>query len=198
VVSNRVTCKKFESNVDAYLDSMLTGADLARAEKHLRSCRSCEQTVTQLQEARVLLTTAVAERVAAVDLSGLWERVEAELEPALPARSPGWAGRLAARARTVWAGMDATWQLKPMRVGAWVAAAAAAALLISYAQPEPQGVQVALHGGSYSRPVRIDSLEVAAGHTVSTWVRPRTKTRVIWVAGGDDSGFSVSHAVQSR
>jgi hypothetical protein len=44
-----------------------------------------------------------------------------------------------------------------------------------------------------SRPVRIDAMEVGAGHTVSTWVKPRTKTRVIWVANTGYSISSVSH-----
>jgi hypothetical protein len=33
-----------------------------------------------------------------------------------------------------------------------------------------------------SRPVRIDAMEVGAGRTVSTWMRPKTRTRIIWVA----------------
>ena len=53
-----------------------------------------------------------------------------------------------------------------------------------------------------SKAVRIDAMEVGAGHSVSTWMRPRTGTRVIWVAdatgSGESSGFGVTSVSDDR
>ena len=49
------------------------------------------------------------------------------------------------------------------------------------------------------RPVRIDSMEVAEGRNVTTWMRPKTKTRVIWVGDSNAAeGFGVNNLSLER
>ena len=149
--------------------------------------------MTRYQEARALLSTAVAEQVAAVDVSGLWESIEKQLDP-LPEPVGFVAGSVAAVRR--WFGAESTWALS-WRVGAFAAAAAAVVLVVSLAMMRSSDrTQVA--AAAHMPAVRIDSMEVAAGHSVSTWVRPRRQTQVIWVSDGGGEGFGFSNASHRR
>ncbi len=198
--------------MDLYLDGVLPSGEADQARQHLSSCQACEALVTGYQQAASLLRAAVADRAAAVDVSGLWQDIEArlgaDLSPAA-ARS-GWRDRV----RQWW---DSRPVLAPgltsVRAGGWAAAMAAAVVVVSMSIP---GLQAPQKGGNplqladnaltsqplhalrtdRSKSVRIDSLEVAEGHTVTTWMRPRTNTRVIWIADNDD--FGVSDASFSR
>ena len=50
--------------------------------------------------------------------------------------------------------------------------------------------------GPRAKHVRFDNLDIAPGHNVSMWSRPRTRTQVIWVSSPDDEtdSFGVSPA----
>jgi hypothetical protein len=96
-----------------------------------------------------------------------------------------------------------------VRVGAMVAAAAVVVFVTSSTMTEqgptaelgtsPVTVASTRTPGGRTRPVRIDAMEVAEGHTVSTWMRPKTKTRVIWVAASSPAdGFSANPASMDR
>ena len=147
------------------------------------------------QQTRALLVTAVADRAAAVDVSGLWQSIAHRVEPVPASVTPLAAAR---QARWLHAARSAVRRITPLQAGTLAAMAAAAVLAfgIGTGGDTTSTAEVARGGLLQSRPVRIDSMEVAAGHTVSTWVKPRTKTRVIWVA--NNAGFAVSNASHNR
>lgn len=197
-----MTCADFDAKIDLYIDGQLPASEMQAVTTHTASCTGCKEIVSGYEQARALLRTAVADKVTAVDVSGLWRSIEASLDlPAQPAVEPAavadpssggsWLGNLLDEVRSFGAGF-----LSPVRAGAFAAAAAVAALLFVIATGERSTLQMAVPGSTELKPVRIDSMEVAAGHTVTTWVKPRTGTRVIWVGDGD--GFSVSSASHDR
>jgi anti-sigma factor RsiW len=127
-----MNCTDFDNHFDAYVDSMLDEAALASARAHLAGCKACEHRVTDFQQTRCLLSTAVAEVAAAVDVSGFWERVASELGDPVPAREvlrPSFAER----ARDWF--HDNIVPAFSLQGGALVTAGAAAAVVISLALP---------------------------------------------------------------
>ncbi len=222
-----MNCNEFQANLDRYVDGELSTADMRSAADHATACTSCDSLVTSSQQLNALLTTAVTDRVTAVDVSGLWKSIEAELDrdpglapmfqpaagntgnnrPAIGRRFGDWLGTLVG---------DGAWI--PARAGALAAAAAAVALMVSFQGGDREAPRVGPAPGATAsavsnlpssaasagfmtasaartrvRPVRIDSMEVAAGHNVTTWMRPKTKTRVIWVGDSNDAeGFGVN------
>jgi hypothetical protein len=146
----RMNCAKFETHFDAYVDAVLDDATMVAARGHLAVCPDCNQAVSRFQQTRCLLSTAVAEVAAAVDVSGMWERVEAELGPA-PRRGrleqgysgPGFGDRV-----REWVSENILPVFSPQG-GAFVGAGAAAAIVVSLmiSGPDPlaptAGTQVA-------------------------------------------------------
>ena len=216
-----MSCKDFQANLHRYVDGELSRTNMCSAAAHAATCSACESLVTSSQQLHVLLTTAVTDRVAAVDVSGLWEVVEAELdrgpgfgitEPVMPIKKPSIWRRFGERLGTL---VD-DGHFIPIRSGALVAAAAAVALMVSFSATETESPRVGpvLNAPSQlaslpqplvspvsirTRPVRIDSMEVAAGRNVTTWMRPKTKTRVIWVGESNEAdGFGVGTATLER
>jgi hypothetical protein len=202
-----VNCREFEAQIDFYLDGVLDLPAFRVAADHISVCPKCETMVTDAQQVSALLKTAVSDRIAAVDVSGLWDSIDRELGPA-PARSDrfedarapqgaGWLHAIHAGWRSLLdsasGSSGGTW-LPAGRgsVGALTAGAAAVALVVGSLVSGPEPVQVADSGGrSKTKSVRIESLEVPAGATVSTWKRPRSRTQFISVTSAD--GFGVSH-----
>ncbi len=190
-----MNCRDFETSLDLYLDGELDAHRRAMAAEHVGACPACDGKVIAHQKIRALLTTAVADRAAAVDVSGLWNEIETRLAEPTTGPLASLAGARIRRALT---------RARHTHWSAWTAVAAAAAvvfaLLLGAQRPAGNDEIARLHGGLVqSRPVRIDSMEVAAGHTVSTWVKPRTKTRVIWVASTSGSTpYGVANAGGSR
>jgi hypothetical protein len=219
-----VSCNDFQANLDLYVDGELSSTDMRSAAAHAAMCTSCDSLVTSNQQLHVLLTTAVTDRVTAVDVSGLWESIEVELDngpgvdfskPAvLPTKKPSfrhrfgeWLGTLAGDGFFI-----------PIRAGALAAAAVAVALIVALPATETEAPRVGPRsaatnsaiGSSTSvimaaaakvrvRPVSIDSMEVAEGRNVTTWMRPKTKTRVIWVGDSNAAeGFGVNNLSLER
>jgi len=183
-----VNCSEFQDKLDPYLDGELDDASTPLAAGHVHGCVACNTVVTEHQKARALLITAVADEAAAVDVSGLWHDIEARLE------SPRVRSLAAARARRAFRTGTGITRTRALGFAALTTAAAAAVVVLSlvtgggddgskstFANATPGRRTLA-----QSRPVRIDAMEVGAGHTVSTWVRPRAKTRIIWVARTGD------------
>ncbi len=187
-----IDCSGFESKFDAYVDAALEPADMAMLAAHVRCCPHCDEIVTRYQEARALLTTAVAERAAAVDVSGLWESIEGRLDP-LPKRQSPIAAALGAVRE--WFEGQSAWSLG-WRAGVFAAVTAAVAVVVSLAMRTPDRTRIAAVAPTPA--VRIDSMEVAAGHTVSTWVRPRRQTQIIWVSDDGGGGFGFHNASHGR
>lgn len=234
-----MTCIEFDKAFDPYVDGLLDPTSALAARMHVESCRECERMVARWQQSRILLSTAVAEIASAVDVSGLFDAVEASLpQPAEAAHASS--RRRARRERQLPAGREGI----PVRVdhaaravrpaagggrfvalrrfatvaGATAAAAAASILLLTSGtspvvqlaggpssnsvapSPSPSfhnsqlpWVKPVSLGASQTRsdkgtwrpllppPALVDALEAGEGHTVSTWVQPRTQARVIWV-----------------
>jgi hypothetical protein len=230
-----MSCADFDAKLDLYIDAMLPPREHLDYVEHLGSCRACTESVLGYQKVRALLTTAVTDRVAAVDVSGLWERIAAQLPHTsspvtnhvlAPVASAGIGTRSEPLLGRI--GTTLTQLLWPpsvaARFGMGVATAALAFLVFSITssksstpnstnRPRPQVADARSARGTDARsargtdarsvrgsvrPVRIDSIEVAAGHTVSTWVKPRTRTRVIWVADADLESFGVGNASHTR
>lgn len=189
-------CSDFQDKLDQYLDRRLDAGEHTRACTHVRSCRPCDQVVTSFQKTGALLRTAAADRAAAVDVSGLWDSISSQLDLE-GERRPAVASLAAAReARTQRGLRVAAARAIRTRIGQLVAVAAAAVVAFVFLGGERQDTTTASGAIAQSRPVRIESMEVAEGHRVSTWVKPRIKTRVIWVADAGD--FAVQNALDER
>jgi anti-sigma factor RsiW len=191
-----VNCSQFEEKLDLYLDGELDHVSMPLVAGHIADCGACHKVVTDHEKARALLITAVADEAAAVDVSGLWRDIEAKLD------SPGVVSLAAARTRrALRTATRVSSRTRALQFGTLTAAAAAAVFvftLVSGGTGNP-GSRVASHPGrtlAQARPVRIDAMEVGAGHTVSTWVRPRTKTRIFWVASSGND-FAMAPAAAS-
>jgi hypothetical protein len=211
-----VTCSDFQTNLDLYLDAELDTVQMSTSALHVASCTTCNHVVTDYQKARALLITAVADRAAAVDVSGVWDEVSRRLDE----RKPNVTSLAAFRARRLFGPTHTRLRAAAIQTGAFAATAAAAALVFSVfttPTPTPQAentkapmvapapfvapspFRTAATGMvAQSRPVRIDAMEIGAGHTVSTWMKPRTKTRVIWVASSGAPGYAVSDVSETR
>jgi len=180
-----VNCNDFEAHIDRYLDGALDSGAWRRALDHTAACPACDALVTRYQQAAALLKTAVTDRVAAVDVSGLWDAIESQVRPI--SRAPSYATpRLAPLAAGSGSGLlDRLrgWaaQLTPVRIGAAMATAAAAvALLMASLGTETTPERVARSSVRMkSKAVRIETMEVPSGYTVSTWSRPRSRTHMI-------------------
>ena len=186
-----MNCNDFESQIDGYLDGMLEPGARRRAVQHAVSCSACDALVTSHQQATALLRTAVADRAAAVDVSGLCEAIDAavgDIRPpeSLPLhRKPGesWIER--------WRGWVGEW--RPLAMGA---AAAAVALALLFGSDPSSDNSPQRFARAKSKPVRIETLEVPSGYTVSTWSRPRTRTHIIAVQQA--SGYTLASAAAGR
>jgi hypothetical protein len=227
-----VNCSDFQAQLDFYLDDELDDVSGAQAAHHIDSCPTCKRDVADHKQARSFLIAAVADKAAAVDVSGLWKAIEAGLDSPAPAPNvlpmADWRVRHATPvARDAAAVAGSATSARPFagaakfrtptkrttlstlgwfQKGALTAAAAAAVFAFSLfgngETPSPAPTQISRGGGgglaTQFRPVRIDSMEVASGHSVSTWIKPRTKTRVIWLANNNGNNFSVTPASHSR
>ncbi|MFQ5477037.1 MAG: anti-sigma factor family protein [Candidatus Binatia bacterium] len=193
-----MSCTELEEKLDLFIDQRLPDEETRALRLHIGDCESCEKIVTAFQETRALLSTAVTEMVAAVGVSGLWEKVEASLEGGgeFESRSDPLVGRVGA-----WLRETFTWRAGFALGGT---AVAAAALILAFAgtesshlQPQTQGRRIAQrimqrHAESYRGAARVDALSGSSEYSVSTWVQPRTNTRVIWLA--HSGSFTVQDA----
>ncbi len=187
-----VNCRDLDANFDAYVDAALPAERLAELAAHVRCCQRCDEIVTRYQEARTLLTAAVAESAAAVDVSGLWDAIERELDTTSPRL--GWRGLFAG----VW---ERWWPLPAeslgWRVGGALATAAAVLAILAALLAQPVNRAQVAASANAVQAVRIDSMEVAPGYTVATWMRPRKHTTVIWISE-DQAGFRFTPASAGR
>ena len=208
-----VNCHDFEDRVHAFLDDELPDTELAAMRGHLGDCPRCEKIVTGFQKTGALISTAVTEMVTAVDVSGIWQAVERGLDagvvdaeltiPSATARDqptqnhPGPARWDSARWDSVRSVLDSiAARVSPVNLG-WAGAAASVTALAMFlllageqdGQVADSGRNVTVARAAGPKSARLDSLSGAPGYTVSSWVQPRTKARVIWVDNSAD-GFA--------
>lgn len=216
-----MSCSRLEGIFDAYVDGAMPADEAEMVARHLDRCATCDREIARWQQTRILLSTAVAEVAAAVDVSTLFDDVVSALEGAeerggerrLVARERSGSARrsaaerrtLADRGRGARRSLAAAWRFGAAATAS-AAVAAAGVLLFSPVTQQasriaagPLGAPLARslaelpRGGPVAdvRPVSLDSartpmshidgIEAAPGHTVTTWVQPRTSARVIWV-----------------
>lgn len=222
-----MNCAEFDKNFDAYVDDMLVDTALLAARKHVEACPPCEHAVTRYQQTRCLLSTAVAEVASAVDVSALWDGVDAALSDRPGTVKVSSWDRLVARARA-WA----TETLLPVfspQGGALVGIGAAAAIAVSFLLPsnpfptaqsptqfakipsevsapvaDSQGAVASRQVAARSRDTRgvsaarVRRVSAGPGQAVSTWVQPRTGAQVIWVSDRGSASALVRKADFSR
>ena len=105
--------------LERYHDGEVSPAEAAEVESLLEQDTSAVAYLANLDEMSSVYRDVVDEQLSGVSFDGLWERVQAELEPApalAPAPSPGFAARLGAMMSSVFGAHK----------GAWIAAGAAA------------------------------------------------------------------------
>ncbi len=210
-------CAHFDTLLDSYLDRRLGNGELTSCEKHLVDCSACHEIVTAQQEARALLSTAVTETVTPVDVSGIWKNVEASLEGEFStATAPVSEPALSALGKRVFGGIRGRLAMPTWRPAVWGGALATAAIALFLLSPQEEQSRVspvvsrsagvldarmsesseagsitpASNSNYSSAPARVAALEAASGHTVATWVQPRTNARVIWVASSENFGVT--------
>jgi hypothetical protein len=186
-----VNCNDFETEIDRYLDGMLEPGARGRAIQHAASCSTCDALVTSYQQATALLKTAVADRAAAVDVSGLWEAIDAAVGDIRPPDPLPLHHKPEERWVERWRGWVGEW--RPLAIGA---AAAAVALALLFGADPSSDNSPQRFARAKSKPVRIETLEVPSGYTVSTWSRPRTRTHIIAVQQA--SGYTLASAAAGR
>jgi len=137
---------------------------LVAVARHAGGCSTCDQTIRSLTTVREALAETVRRDAEAVDLSGLWSRVDAAIESTQRRRR--WSERM--RGAPVWA--------------AGLAMAAALALVVLNVQPTPpvSGVRLARVPPNHAY---IDRL---AGRDVLLRREQKSGTTVIWVNHVED------------
>lgn len=197
-----VNCHDFEDRVHAFLDDELPETELVAMRGHLGDCSRCEKIVTGFQKTGALISTAVTEMVTAVDVSGIWQAVESGLDPELatpstsaheqPAQSYPGPARWDSVRRVLDSIADRVSPGNLRWAGAAASVTALAMFLLLTGKQDGQvvdtGRNVVVARTAGLKSARLDSLSGAPGYTVSSWVQPRTKARVIWVDNSAD-GF---------
>lgn len=189
-----MNCNDFEAIIDRYLDGALDSDAWRGGLEHTAACKACDMLVTSYQQASALLKTAVTDRVAAVDVSGLWEAIDVQSRP-------GRRAVLSAPPRFVEYGFLVrvrAWvaSVTPLRIGASLATAAAAFALILASMSTETAPERVARGGlrTKTKAVRIETMEIPSGYTVSTWSRPRSRTHMISINQAPEyTVASVSH-----
>ena len=74
-------CGHFGPQLSAYLDGELPEKERYGVEKHLKTCESCRQLISELDEAGSVIKAAISpDSQQAVDLTGVWEEIKANAD----------------------------------------------------------------------------------------------------------------------
>ena len=165
-------CPEFTRSFDGFLDGELDPTELRSMSQHVGQCATCGGELERAERLQSLLTTAVEERVAAIDTKALWSAIESRLE----APRPGLWDRL----RRILS--PDSW-LRP--VPALMLSGAVAAALAFWLWPsmnQPTSVEVA------NNHAQIERIESSAPH-IAVWSEPERHTTAIWVASYEPEGM---------
>ena len=155
-----MTCGDVETLLDAFLDSELPPPMLVAVARHAGGCGACDETIRSLTSLRDAVADTVRRDAEAVDLSGLWSRIEGAMESVDQRRR--WRERL--RGAPMWV--------------AGLAVAAGLALVAMNVPVPTKSIQIA-RGNSYPRNHAI--LDRVAGRQVGVRQGPKDGTTVIFV-----------------
>ena len=161
-----MTCGDVDTLLDAFLDSELPPPMLVSVARHAAACTTCDETIRSFTALRDSVADTVRRDAAAVDLSGLWSRIDGAIDSAQRRRR--WTER--ASGTRVWA--------------AGLAMAAALTLIVLNVLPTAP-VQVA--GGKVQRvPPNHAYIDRLAGRDVLLRREAKSGTTLIWVNHVDD------------
>jgi anti-sigma factor RsiW len=159
-----MTCGDVETLLDGFLDSELPPPMLVAVARHAGTCTACDQTIRSLTTVREAVAETVLRDAEAIDLSGLWSRIDTAIESTQRRRR--WSERL--RGAPVWA--------------AGLAMAAALVLVLLNVQPTAPVKGV--------RPSRVPPnhayIDRLAGRDVLLRREQKSGTTVIWVNHVED------------
>lgn len=75
----KTDCEHFGPQLSTYLDGELPEKERNEVEKHLKTCQSCRQLVSEFDEAGGIIKAALSpDSEPAVDLNGVWEEIETQ------------------------------------------------------------------------------------------------------------------------
>ena len=159
-----MTCGDVETLLDGFLDSELPPPMLVAVARHAGTCTACDQTIRSLTAVREAVSETVRHDAEAVDLSGLWSRIDTAIESTQRRRR--WSERL--RGAPVWA----------------AGLAMAAALVLALLNVEPTARVTGV------RPSRVPPnhayIDRLAGRDVLLRREQKSGTTVIWVNHVED------------
>ena len=96
-----MTCEDASPLLDAFVDAELEGQTLIAVARHAAACPSCDATLRELTALQEAVGRQGRHDAESLDLSGLWPKLEPELERADARRA--WRRRL--RSAPVWGGL---------------------------------------------------------------------------------------------
>lgn len=159
-----MTCGDVETLLDAFLDSELPPPMLVAVARHAAGCSDCDQTIRSLTTLRDTVAETVRRDAEAVDLSGLWSRIDVAIDSTQRRRR--WTERV--RGVPLWA--------------AGLAMAAALALVVLNVQRPTTGI-----GGRVTRvPPNHAYIDRLAGRDVLLRREAKSGTTLIWVNHVED------------
>lgn len=80
-----MNCREAERLIDTFYDGELDGRSMRDAALHITRCKRCEAELNQRENLQKLISTAVEDQIADIDLGSIWAAVEPTLNT--PARS---------------------------------------------------------------------------------------------------------------
>ncbi len=80
-----MNCREAERLIDTFYDGELDGRSMRDAALHITRCKRCEAELNQRESLQKLISSAVEDEIADIDLGSIWAAVEPTLSP--PARS---------------------------------------------------------------------------------------------------------------
>jgi anti-sigma factor RsiW len=161
-----MTCGDVDTLLDAFLDSELPPPMLVSVARHAAACAVCDETIRSFTTLRDSVADTVRRDAAAVDLSGLWARIDGAIDG--DQRRRRWTGRV--RGTRVW-------------VAGFAMAAAVTLIVLSVLPTAP--TQVA--GGKVQRvPPNHAYIDRLAGRDVLLRREPKSGTTLIWVNHVED------------
>ena len=160
----KTDCEHFGPQLSAYLDGELPKKERHEVEKHLKTCQSCRQLVSELDEAGGVIKAALSlDSEPGVDLTGVWEEIESQAD----------------FGPTIWQ------KIKSLvdRPVVWLPAAAATAAiaLLIFVMPvektrEP--IEFSRVESVYSQTGRVMLLQTAKSRMPIIWVLPKAQKEV--------------------
>ncbi len=171
-----ITCVETGSRIDAFVDGELSPTESVDVARHLAQCGAGDRTASRLLTLRDVVVAETERAVDALDLSGVWTRVEGAIDRA---KAQGdWRERVAARRRIP----------RPAVWGGIAAIAASAALFLRTPAPPPAPAQIAKSEPAAAQPARTAKrlpnhvyIDRLAGKDIAVRREPKSGTTMIWV-----------------